>query len=152
MDPELRTLVDRQQLVDVSTRYATALDTRDWALLQSCFVPDAVGDYDTIGGLEGYIATHEGYDAIEQLCQAALTPLDASQHLLGNHVVDIDGDEGTVTLYFQAQHIRSAVGGPNYIIAGRYRLRVVRTDEGWRIAHLHLSAAWTEGNPDVLAF
>ena len=53
MDPELRTLVDRQQLVDVSTRYATALDTRDWALLQSCFVPDAVGDYDTIGGLEG---------------------------------------------------------------------------------------------------
>ena len=152
MDPELRAVLDRQEIIDVSIRYATALDTRDWALLRSCFMPDAVGQYDTIGNLEGYVATHEGYDAIEQLCQAALTSLDASQHLLANHVVEIAGDEGTVTLYFQAQHVRSsAPGGSNYIIAGRYQHRVVRTDEGWKIVHLHLSAIWNEGNPAVLA-
>ena len=108
MDPALRAVLDRQEIVDASNRYATALDTRDWALLRSCFVPDAVGQYDTVGNLEGYVVTHEGCDAIEVLCQAALTPLDASQDLLGNHVVEIAGDEGTVTLYFQAQHVRSS--------------------------------------------
>lgn len=152
MDPELRALLDRQEIIDLTIRYATALDARDWALLRSCFVPDAVGRYDTLGKLEGYVATHEGYDAIERLCQAALNPLDASQHLLTNHVVEIAGDEGTATLYFQAQHVRSSAhGGSNYIIAGRYQHRVVRTADGWKITHLHLSAIWNEGNPAVLA-
>jgi len=153
MDRELRAVLDRQDVVDLTIRYATALDSRDWELLRSCFVPDAVGQYDTVGKLEGYVATHEGYDAIEQLCKAALMPLDASQHLLANHVVKLAGDEGTVTLYFQAQHVRSgATGGSNYIIAGRYQCRVVRSAEGWKIAQLHLSAVWTDGNPAVLAF
>ncbi len=34
-------LSDRAHIHDLLTRYAIAIDTRDWKLLDSCFTPDA---------------------------------------------------------------------------------------------------------------
>ena len=58
-DDRLEALVDRQAVVDLAVRYATALDTKDWTLLATCFVPDAVAIYSTRGRVEGY-AGHRG--------------------------------------------------------------------------------------------
>ena len=41
---------DREQITDLLIRYATALDTRDWHLFDSCFTEDAIADYGTLGG------------------------------------------------------------------------------------------------------
>ena len=41
-------------------------------------------------------------------------------------------------------------GGDQYIVAGRYEDRYVRTDEGWRIAERELVVMWTAGNRDVV--
>jgi hypothetical protein len=121
-----------------------ALDDRDWARLRTCFTPDAYGDYAGIGALHGY-------EAVERACRHALEPLAASQHLLGNHAVTVDGDEARASCYFQAQHVRPGTpGGGTYVVAGTYRDRMVRTPEGWRIAERRLSVTWTEGNAAVL--
>lgn len=136
--------VDRQEIVDTAVRYATALDNRDWALLRTCFTDDAVAEYGALG-------PSAGYAAIEATCRAALMPLDASQHLISNHVVEVDGDEATLASYVQAQHVRvAAPGGPNRIVAGRYDDRLTRTAAGWRIRHRRLTVIWTEGNPAVM--
>ena len=135
---------DRQAIVDVCTSYALALDSRDWERLRRCFTDDAVADY---GG-----ASSDGYPTIEQTCRQALEPLSASQHLLGNHLVRVDGERAESTCYFQAQHVMSGLqGGSDYIVAGRYDDRFLRTGEGWRIAHRKLTVMWTSGNPEVLA-
>ena len=42
------------------------------------------------------------------------------------------------------------MGGPNYIVAGRYEDRFVRTDAGWRIAHRALIVMWMDGNRAVV--
>jgi 3-phenylpropionate/cinnamic acid dioxygenase small subunit len=140
----LSALLDRQAVVDVCVRYATALDHRDWALLRTCFRPDADADYEGIGPLRGY-------DQLEEVCRRALEPLAASQHLLGNFVVETAGDEATATCYFQAQHVRPGTpGGDNYVVAGTYTDRQVRTDGAWRIVHRRLTVSWTDGNPAVL--
>jgi hypothetical protein len=137
-------MLDRQAVIDVAVRYATALDTKDWALLATCFVPDAVAIYSTRGRVEGY-------PAIEEVCRGALSTLTASQHLLGNHAVEVEGDAGRASCYFQAQHVRrGAPGGDLYIVAGTYRDRVVRAADGWRIAERELTVLWTEGNTLVL--
>ncbi len=142
---ELTTLLDRQAVVDVCVRYATALDRRDWDLLRTCFTPDAEGDYAGIGALHGY-------QELEDVCRRALEPLAASQHLLGNFAVDVVGDEATAASYFQAQHVKPGTpGGDNYIVAGTYDDRHVRIEHGWRIAHRRLTVTWTDGNADVLA-
>jgi 3-phenylpropionate/cinnamic acid dioxygenase small subunit len=137
-------LVDRQAINDVCTTYALALDSRDWVRLRSCFTADAVADYGGTGATEGY-------DAIEATCRAALEPLAASQHLLGNHLVAVDGDRASSTCYFQAQHVMTGLAsGSDYLVAGRYDDDFVRTPSGWRIAHRTLTVMWTSGNPAVL--
>ena len=46
-------VADRIRLDDLLTRYATAIDNRDWELLDTVFTGDAHLDYRTAGGLEG---------------------------------------------------------------------------------------------------
>jgi hypothetical protein len=43
----------------------------------------------------------------------------------------------------------AAEGGDNFIVGGYYEDRVVRTPDGWRIAHRLMQQTWTEGNPAV---
>lgn len=144
MDDAVRALLDRQEVVAVCVRYATALDRRDWALLRRCFAPDVVAEFEGMGTLDGY-------EAVEAACRGALEPLAASQHLLGNHEVTVDGDAAHASTYFQAQHVRPGTeGGDTYIVAGTYTDRLARDGDGWRIVHRRLDVVWTDGNSAVL--
>lgn len=143
-DPAVQAILDRNAVYDVIVRYARALDTRDWALLERCFVPDARYTYP--GG--------ESNDAASVVarCDTALTRLDASQHLLGNIEIELDGDTAHTKTYFQAQHVkRGTEGGDHFIIAGSYSDTFSRTADGWRIIHRHQEYAWMDGNPGVVA-
>jgi hypothetical protein len=140
----MQSLVDERDIVRVALRYARALDTKDWALLDEVFLPDATAEL-------GSRTLLEGIEAIRRRIRTALEALDASQHLVGNHEVDVVADTATHRCYVQAQHVRRAApGGPNYIVAGIYEDRLVRTAAGWRIAHRTLSVMWTEGNLAVV--
>ena len=140
---DLQTLIDERDIRNVAFRYCRALDTRDWPLLDEVFLPDSTAEL-------GSTTTLVGIDAIRGRIRTALEHLDDSQHLVGNHEIDVVGDSATHRCYLQAQHIRAeATGGPNYIVAGRYEDRLVRTLNGWRIAHRTLTVMWTEGNVTV---
>lgn len=142
---ELQRMIDRQAIVDLLMRYATALDTQNWPLLEQCFFPDAVADYGEKAG------RHEGYPAIEKAVRFFLEGLDSSQHLLGNYVVEIEGDHATTTCYLHAQHyLEETKGGDTYTVGGTYEDKIIRTGEGWRIKHRKLTATWVEGNPDLI--
>ena len=43
----------RIDIDDLLTRYATAIDGRDWGLLDTVFIPDAHLDYRSAGGVAG---------------------------------------------------------------------------------------------------
>ena len=62
----------------------------------------------------------------------------------------VDGDEARSSCYFQAEHFRAAAeGGTNFTVAGRYDDKVVRTEDGWKIAHRHQTVMWMNGNSGV---
>lgn len=144
MEPTLQALVDEAAIREVCTRYATALDDRNWELLSTCFTKDAVTVYEGIGECTGY-------DAIEELCRNSLIPLSRTQHLLGNFASEVDGDKATAQCYLQAQHVREGTeGGDKFILAGRYTDRLVRSEDGWRISWRRLETWWTDGNPAVI--
>jgi SnoaL-like domain len=136
-------LADKQEINDLVVRYSTALDTRDWKLLETCFIADPVFDAD------GFPPIND-FQSIRDSASHALAGLDASQHYVTNIAIELDGDKASVVSYLQAQHVRSsAVGGPNLIVAGIYTDDVVRTPDGWRFSHRRLKVTWTEGNPAV---
>jgi ketosteroid isomerase-like protein len=142
---DVTALQDKQEIAEVCYRYGIAVDNRDWTLLASCFTPEAEAYY------EGLPPCH-GYQAIEDTCSGALTPLTGSQHLIGNVLVELDGDTASSTCYLQAQHIKANTeGGDLFIFAGRYRDKFVRSADGWKIKERRLDAMWTDGNPAVLA-
>ncbi len=135
---------DERDIEQVAVRYCWALDERDWDTLHDVFVPGATADLATAHTLHGV-------DEITQRIRAALDPLDESHHMVSTHQVRVDGDTATHRCYLHAQHVRHAVDGdPNYVIAGRYEDDLVRTSDGWRIAHRRLAVTWRHGNPEVV--
>jgi uncharacterized protein (TIGR02246 family) len=135
----LEQLQDRQAIVDLLISYATALDTRDFEGLGNVYLPDAVAIYDGV--------RCEGLEAIQDICKAALIPLTASQHFLGNFQVQLDGDRARTETYLHAQHFKAgARGRSTYVMAGTYRDQLVRTEDGWRIEYRDLEITWTDGN------
>jgi SnoaL-like domain len=137
-------IADRQEIAELCARYATALDTRDWALLESCFGPEPVFVHP--GG------RLEGFDAILHRTRTALAPLTATQHLLGTMVTEVDGDTARSVCYFQAQHMRAGTpDGETYIIAGSYADTLARTADGWKITERVQAYLWRDGNRAVVA-
>jgi 3-phenylpropionate/cinnamic acid dioxygenase small subunit len=134
---------DRTAIIDTVTRYATALDTRDWALLDEVFTPDAVGDFGA-----GLLT---GRAAVRGLVVRMLGGSGPSQHLLANHRVELDGDVARCVCQVRAF---SAGAGPaagrSYELFGEYRDELVRTPEGWRIARREMTVHHEIGTRDVL--
>lgn len=144
MSDALRELFDRFEISDVLTRYSTALDSREWDQLDEVFLPDAACDYGSLG-------SPQGLAEIVALIRGTIGDLDATQHLVGNIAATVDGDEAIADCYLISQHIRRGTpGGEHYLIGGRYHDRLVRTPDGWRIAHRTLHRTWTTGNRDVV--
>lgn len=144
MPDALQVLQDRIEIGELLARYSTALDSREWAQLAEVFLPDAECDYGALGN-------PRGIEEITALISGTIGDLDATQHLVGNVVVAVDGDEATADCYLISQHIRQGTpGGAHYLLGGRYSDRVVRTPAGWRIAHRTLHRMWTTGNRDVV--
>lgn len=134
---------DRTAIIDLAIAYTWALDSRNIDGLDEVFTPDATGM------LHGVAC--EGRDAIKERIGGAILRFDATQHLVGNHQVSVDGDEGTHRCQLQGQHVLADTeGGDTFIVGGYYEDRVVRTADGWRIAHRLMQQTWTSGNPAVV--
>jgi 3-phenylpropionate/cinnamic acid dioxygenase small subunit len=137
-------LADRAAVLDVVAAYAYTLDTKDWTGFGALFTDDAAWVY------EAMLGRLDGRTAIMTTISESLRPLDATQHLNGNHVVTVHGDEADHTCYFQAQHLRrGAPDGELYTAGGRYDDRLRRTPDGWRFTYRELTALWSQGNLGV---
>lgn len=119
--PDAQLLQDKDEIIAVAVRYARALDLKDWTLLGSCFVPDAVAHYEGPPRVRGL-------RAIIETVSSAQANLDGSQHLVSNFEVEIDGREARMTSYLQAQHIRHRGYPFNRSSAGHRRARSNRTN------------------------
>ncbi len=140
-------LLDRADISQVIHTYATAIDTRDWNLLATCFTEDLEADFRSFAGRE----VVKGRDTWVAAIKSTIEGLDATQHLTANHVHKIDGDAATLIAYLQAVHrLDSAKSDPEYTVGGYYTCAMVRTAGGWRMRRYSLAVSWHRGNRDIL--
>jgi hypothetical protein len=137
----LEVVADKQSITDLCSRYALALDARDWQSLRDLFTSDAVVDFAHVGEVHGSAA-------VVETCSAALVPLDGSQHLIGTVLVTIEGDHARSYSYFQAQHIR---GTRTLLVGGSYEDELVRNGPGWLISRRVQKVSWTSGDAATLS-
>ncbi len=121
---------DRIEIGDLLVRYTRAIDTKDWALLDSVFLPDARVDYRSSGGIAG------DYPKVRAWLEKALAAFPAMMHMIGNTTVELDGDEArTRTYVINPMGFPKEDGGLHvFTVAAHYVDRLVRTEDGWRIA------------------
>ncbi|MDP6876308.1 MAG: nuclear transport factor 2 family protein [Alphaproteobacteria bacterium] len=145
---KVQLLLDREDISQVLYRYATAIDTRDWDLLATCFTEDLEADFRSFGGRE----VVKGRDTWLEAIKSTIAGLDATQHLTANHVHNVDGDSATLVAYLQAVHrLDTARSDPEYTVGGYYTCDMLRGDDGqWRMRRYSLSVSWHRGNRDIL--
>ena len=116
----------RLDVTDVLTRYATAIDRRDWALLRSCFTEDLDADYGPIG-------TWRGPDEITDWMRRAHEPCGHTLHRITN--VTVTPHDGGVTARSYVDALVMLAGNRSGTRGvGVYDDELVATDDGWRIA------------------
>jgi 3-phenylpropionate/cinnamic acid dioxygenase small subunit len=134
-------VADRLAIEDLLTRYALAIDTKDWDLLDTVFTPDAKLDYTTAGGIAG------DYPKVKAWLAEVLAGFPMTQHFITNHAVTIEGDGATVRSYVynpMGSHRRDGTLKLFYT-GGFYVDRMRRTADGWRIVDRYEDMTWSEG-------
>jgi hypothetical protein len=139
-DPGIEELRDRERVAARLVAYSTALDDKDWPLVEDSFATGGVVDYLDYGGEQ------TGPTIVEHL-RGGLGGLDFTQHLVANFAIDLDGDSARSVCALQARHV---LGPDCYTLVGRYEDDLRREPDGaWRLARRTLRVSFTEGDPDV---
>lgn len=125
----LQAIADRIEIDDLLTRYATAVDTRDWDLYAGCFTPDAFIDYTSAGGIRGTLAE------VKQWLAAVMVTFPMTQHVVCNRTVQVTGDTATCRSYFFNPMGVEDENGERVLFfdGGFYNDKLLRTVSGWRI-------------------
>jgi 3-phenylpropionate/cinnamic acid dioxygenase small subunit len=132
--------MDRFDIIDTCTRMAWYADRREWGKLAEVFADEVTLDYTSLNGGEPVTLTPA---QIIDGWHEALGAYAATRHLLGNHLVTIDGDTAMCTASFQATHRKS--DDTLWTLGGTYRFDLARAGNGWRITSVVMGADWSDG-------
>jgi hypothetical protein len=141
-DTALQAMADRLEIEDVLTRYAWAIDSREFDGLDDVFTPDAFVDYTSAGGIKGK------YPEVKAWLASVLPHFPAYQHLVTNKDIRVDGDRATSRSGFYNPMGQSAEDGGMtfFFVGGEYHDELVRTPNGWRIEERVEKTVWMDGN------
>lgn len=137
---EIETLLARQQIADVIYSYARGIDRMDFDLVRSCYHPDA---YDDHGGFGGTV------DEFLASAKAFLPRWTATQHFMGNMLIEVLGDVARAETYAVAYHRREDAegNGKDDVMGIRYVDRFEKRQGAWKIAHRVVSNEWRRVDP-----
>lgn len=141
-------VADRLAVAETMSRIGLFVDARQWDDLEALFADPVNVDYTSLNGGEPQrLHPAELVGGWRQV----LPFLDATQHLIGNHVVTLNGDEASCAANVQGTHVlANHSGGPVWTVGGRYDTTLRRTPSGWTITALTLTVRWATGNQQIM--
>lgn len=135
-------------MTEATVRMLWHADRREWDQLRDVLAEEVTLDYTSLNGGEPATLTAE---QVIEAWSGLLGSLDATQHLVGNHLVSLDGDDARCTASFQATHLfANPFGDPVWTLGGHYEFRLSRSATGWRITSVTMIADWATGNQHVM--
>lgn len=135
-EKKIQALLDRMEIIDVENRYALGVDTRDSEMHGSCFTEELEVDMSGMGMGEPLKTTGKAW---ADQAVSLVGMFEATQHIITNHVITIDGDRATCVAYVQAKHYNPE---SVWTVQGYYTNKLLRTAEGWKINRLKLTPMW----------
>ena len=140
---------DYEAITRLRYQYAVSIDTRDYQLHRSLYTDRISMDFSSYSGGDGPIemAADDWVANIRTLFDG----LSATQHVMTNPLVEVDGNAARQRMYMKAEHflIEEDVQG-EFAIGGYYDDIAVRTDEGWKLSSVKLTVLWRRGDPEIM--
>ncbi|MGV0737703.1 nuclear transport factor 2 family protein [Mycobacterium syngnathidarum] len=132
---------DQLEIQALLTRYATAVDSKDWERYRSVFTEDARIDYSSAGAVVGT------RDEVVDWFAANFGVIPWSMHYITNiEILETDGDTATVRAMFY--NPMQLPGMPEMsVCGGYYHHELVRTADGWRSRSLREENVWFSNPP-----
>jgi len=126
----LQELSDRREIDDLLIRYCHAIDTHDWALLDTVFTPDAEIDYTVFGGPAGRYQPEIRAFLADALPRAAY-----AQHAISTSRILLDGDRATgSTICTNPMGMPQSDGTVHHVTYHLWYIdEITRTPQGWRL-------------------
>ena len=140
-DEQLR---DRIAITDVVDSVGTLADSGQYDRLQQLFTDEVTVDYTSL--FPGEVQNISREELMTQW-QSTLPGFDATQHMITNHRITVDGDKATAMAYVRATH---RLGDEMWIVGGYYVDELVRTDEGWKLQAIQYNALYEEGDRSLV--
>lgn len=134
---------DREEIIQLINLYGFAMDTQRWDLFDRIFTDDVDADYGPGSHWTSREKFKRDFGTFHEV-------FDATQHVMTNHLVTVEGDRAWVHTYGSWRLIRHAAGDPPvWDGTGYYDDQLVRTDGGWRIARRVCRVVYWTGNGRV---
>ena len=112
---------DTVEILQLYSRYNTAIDTGDSKGFAGCFVAEGVFD--------SGMGVQTGHESIAAFAKQTHDNMPGMRHDATNIVVDGQGDRATGSAFLIGYLVD---GGHKVIVTGRYSDELTRTAEGWR--------------------
>jgi 3-phenylpropionate/cinnamic acid dioxygenase small subunit len=137
-------LIDRANITDHVLKYATGIDRHHWDVYRAIFADEITLDFSSWSGDPASTMPTDDWVAG---VRATLEPFDATQHVLTNFSITLDGNSATCTCYMAAHH-HLVVNGDRQMhsIGGYYVHELEREGDGWLIHKTELNVTWEMGD------
>ena len=139
----IRAFVDKSSIRDLINRFANTFDLKDWKGMQACLCATLHTDYSDLRGTPPETISNKRF---VELRRKALEPL-ATQHLMGNHDVDVDGDTAQATV--SCVIFRKSPDGATLNTHCLYFFGLAREADGWKIAAIRQKVLINDGDTAV---
>jgi len=141
-------LIHREAVRETVTGVTHDIDQRRWQSLRARFADTVIVDYTSLFG--GEVQTQNGDDLVNGWCEL-LTPLSATQHLLGPICVRIRDRTATATCHVRGyHHAKGLPGAEEWMVAGHYEFELERDSNGWKIHGIKFQSFYQTGNLKLL--
>lgn len=157
LQTELRTLRDRQAIIDTINAVGIYADYLQWDLVAAQFADEVILDYTS------YAQASAGTEAgdpdtltpseIVGAWQTVLPGYDYTQHIIGNHQVELTGNDSAqvISSVYATHYLENDEGENHWVFVGNYEHEMVRAEDGWKIALMRAHLRTEIGNVNLPA-
>lgn len=124
---------DYVEIMNLVSRFLMRVDERNWDAVREMLTDPFHADFSSLTGKPATSATPE---AFTKQWRSLLSAYDATQHQIGNQIVEIDGLNAEFCSHVTTSHFRGNETEGNTVeyLVGSYRFSLVRGDHGWKLA------------------
>ena len=138
------TEMDRFEIIETMNKYAIGIDTKDYSLFRSIFLDDVKVKviFDPNWREEGEVSFNSKEDWVTYV-KESIDQYRATQHMLGNPMINFDGEIAVVRTDLQATHYYIDNPEVKTVLWGFYETHMVK-DQNWKIIKHILTSIGSE--------